>query len=360
MTSRERILTTLQGGIPDRIGRSDAIWSETFVRWKKEGLQEGQDVGQLFGFDFAGLPGFDLSLRLPTEVFEDTETYIIQRDANGVTRKDVKGESGHTPHWLDHTIKTREDWMKYKERLVPDDDRIPANHAESSKQLRESGKFVHYTGTEAYELSWPVFGQVGIFTLMMDDPELIEDVFATYTDLVIGLTAKALDKGAEMDGAYFFGDLGYRNATLFSPKLYDRLLFPHHKRMCEFFNSRGKPVILHSCGRILDLIPRFIEAGFSAIQPLEAKAGQDIRELRRVYGDRITFFGNMDIRKLSGTRQDVEEEMLSKLRGAAKHGRYIYHSDHSVPPTVSFDNYRYVFELLDKYGRYENGQLALD
>ena len=52
MTSRERILTTLQGGIPDRIGRSDAIWSETFVRWKKEGLQEGQDVGAVM--DTAG------------------------------------------------------------------------------------------------------------------------------------------------------------------------------------------------------------------------------------------------------------------------------------------------------------------
>jgi hypothetical protein len=33
--------------------------------------------------------------------------------------------------------------------------------------------------------------------------------------------------------------------------------------------------------------------------------------------------------------------------------RYIYHSDHSVPPSVSWDTYRYVIELLDKYGNYD-------
>jgi hypothetical protein len=37
---------------------------------------------------------------------------------------------------------------------------------------------------------------------------------------------------------------------------------------------------------------------------------------------------------------------------AAKDGGYIYHSDHSVPPTVSWDNYCYLMELLDEYGRY--------
>jgi hypothetical protein len=37
---------------------------------------------------------------------------------------------------------------------------------------------------------------------------------------------------------------------------------------------------------------------------------------------------------------------------AAKDGGYIYHSDHSVPPTVSWSNYCYLMELLDEYGVY--------
>lgn len=100
------------------------------------------------------------------------------------------------------------------------------------------------------------------------------------------------------------------------------------------------------------MIPRFIEAGFSAIQPLEAKAGQDVRELKKLYGKAITFFGNIDVRKMSGTREELREELLSKLSVAARNGGYIYHSDHSVPPTVSWDNYCYLMELLDEHGVY--------
>ncbi len=33
-------------------------------------------------------------------------------------------------------------------------------------------------------------------------------------------------------------------------------------------------------------------------------------------------------------------------------GRYIYHSDHSIPDNVSFDQYRRGLELVEQYGRY--------
>lgn len=352
MTSRERILTTLQGGIPDRIGRADAPWAETIARWRTEGLGEDEDVGAKFGFDFGGLHWTDLSFRFPVEVVEETDEYTVQWDANGVLRKDFKRESGHTPQWLDHRIKTRADWEEHKERLAWCDDRINPDIKQAYDNCRQRDLFTHFAGVEAYEATWPVWGQVGVFTQMLDDPDLVADCFATYTDLIIAAASRVLEMGIDYDGAWFYGDLGYRNATLFSPALYDRLLFPEHKRMCDFFNSRGKPVLLHSCGRIQDLIPRFIEAGFAAIQPLEAKAGQDVRELKRTYGSAITFFGNIDVRKMSATRDELREELLSKLAVAAEGGGYIYHSDHSVPPTVSWDNYCYLMELLEEHGRY--------
>jgi hypothetical protein len=172
LDSRERILTTLQGGVPDRIGRSDSIWSETFTRWREEGLEEGQDIHQLFGFDIGGIGGVDMSLRLPGRVIEETDEYVIHIDGNGVTRKDIKRESGHTPHWLDHTLKDGKDWLKYKERLVFDDSRITVSQKEAYDAQRERGLFIPFVGLECYECVWPVFGQVGIFTMMMDEPEI--------------------------------------------------------------------------------------------------------------------------------------------------------------------------------------------
>ncbi len=302
-----------------------------------------------FKWDFAGIHGPDLSLRLPTEVIEETDTYIHRIDANGVERRDWKGESGHTPHWLSHTLNNGADWFRYKERLTPTPDRLNANMKEHWQTLRDRGLFTHWTSVEAYESAWPVFGQVNIFTMMMDEPEAVKDVFLTYTDLIISLAQQALDDGIDFDGVWVFGDVGYRNGTLFSPECYEELLFPAHRKMCGFFNDHGKPVILHSCGQIKSLIPRFIEAGFAAIQPLEAKCQQDVRELREIHGRKIVFFGNMDVRKLSGTKDEVREEVTSKLEAVATDGGYIFHSDHSIPPTVPFDNYMYALQLLDEF-----------
>lgn len=216
---------------------------------------------------------------------------------------------------------------------------------ESYSRARKKGKFAVLTGLDPYECTWQVLGQDVALTAMVEHPDWMYEVFDTYSELCISIAGGWLDRGMDFDGLWLYGDIGYRNATLFSPKLYRELLKPAHRKVCNWAKSRGKVVILHSCGRIQEVLSDFIEAGFAAIHPLEAKVGQDIRELRKVYGDSITFFGNIDVQALSGTKKEIYEEIMPKLKGAASKGRYIFHSDHSLPHTVSLENYRYALDL---------------
>ena len=66
----------------------------------------------------------------------------------------------------------------------------------------------------------------------------------------------------------------------------------------------------------------------------------------------LILIGNIDVRKLSGTRQEVEQEIIGKVSVAKENGGYIYHSDHSVPNSVSFESYAYAIELVKRYGAY--------
>ncbi|MBI93617.1 MAG: hypothetical protein CME05_10495 [Gemmatimonadaceae bacterium] len=54
--------------------------------------------------------------------------------------------------------------------------------------------------------------------------------------------------------------------------MYRELVKPHHRRVCEYLAQDGMPVILHSDDDVRPLIVDFIEAGFTALHPLEAKA----------------------------------------------------------------------------------------
>ena len=350
MTSRERIRTTLLKGVPDRVGMHESPWGETIDRWRKEGLPENKSVTDYFGMDIASFGGMDLSFQFKTETFEDTPEHTIFKDASGVTRKHFKRKSGFTPHWIDHVIKGQKEWDEHCPRLVPKPERLPKDVKGNAEKAYATGRFLALGHADPYELAWPVFGQAQIWMLMMDDPDFVGRVFMTYADLIIGLYKLLDDMGVVYDGVFMPADLGYRNATLFSPKLYELLVWPAHKKLVDYQHGRGRPFMCHSCGKIDVLIPKFIEAGFDAIQPLEAKCGQDVRDLKKLYAGKITLFGNIDIRKLSGTKKDVEEEVVSKIEVAKQGGGYIFHSDHSVPPTVSFENYSYAVELVRKHG----------
>ena len=55
---------------------------------------------------------------------------------------------------------------------------------------------------------------------------------------------------------------------------------------------------------------------------------------------------------IRGDRDELEHEVRTKLAaGMANHG-YSYHSDHSVPPQVSWDTYQFIIELLNRHGNY--------
>ncbi len=104
---------------------------------------------------------------------------------------------------------------------------------------------------------------------------------------------------------------------------------------------------MHSCGRIEGLIPLFIEEGLDVLQGIEAKAGQNVVELQKEYGSDLAFMGNVDVTMLAGGRDKVESEIEDKIIPAMKNGGYIYHSDHSIPPEVPWDDYVYLMEKLD-------------
>lgn len=111
-------------------------------------------------------------------------------------------------------------------------------------------------------------------------------------------------------------------------------------------------VILHSCGRVKDLIQYFIEEGIDCLQPLEVKAGMDLIELKERYGDKICFMGGIDVRLMAlNDWKPVEKEIKEKFEVAKEGGGYIYHSDHSIPKNVSFRQYKRVTELVKEYGK---------
>jgi uroporphyrinogen decarboxylase len=102
---------------------------------------------------------------------------------------------------------------------------------------------------------------------------------------------------------------------------------------------------LDSDGDTQLLIPLMIEAGISGHCPLERAAGMDPRKLRAEYGRDLALMGGIDKRALAQGREAIEDELYHHVPQLLAEGGYIPTVDHTVPPDVSYSNFRYYVQL---------------
>lgn len=350
MTSRERVRMTLEHREPDRVPIHDSVWSATVSRWHKEGLPEEIPVSEYFDYEIVGF-GADLSPRFPVKVLERNETYIVETTPYGGIRRNFRDYST-TPEIIDWPVKSKEDWYKIKDRLQPNITRVNwVSSLNDYSRTYGDGKFVTYSAAMGYDQFQSYIKTEELLILLVEDPKWAKDMFRTHAILLIEMAKIMMEYGFKFDGAFLYNDMGYRNGLLFSPRTYQEVLQETDAMVCEFFHKNNMPVILHSCGNVKELIPYLIDAGFDCLQPLEVKAGMDLLELKPEYGDKISFMGGIDVRKMTDPVA-IEEEISRKFEVAKKGGGYIYHSDHSIPKNISFEDYNRVISLVKKYGKY--------
>jgi len=378
MTSRERVLMALRHEEPDRVPVHDSPWVAAIERWHREGLPVEVNPVEYFEYEMVAF-GADTSPHFSVRVVEEDEEYIVETTPFGGLRRNHKDYSS-TPEIIGWPCKTRDDWEQIKERLTPDRSRVDwegewlAGTAEDERgkqsiletgraerrrglpgwrKAYEEGRFVVYAAAFGYDKVQSYVASEQLLMAIATDPEWVVDMYETDATLSIQMYEVMKKGGYRFDGAFIFCDLGYRNGLLFSPRHYDEQLRPTFRRLVDYFHGEGLPVILHSCGCVKELVPRFIEDGLDCLQPLEQKAGMDLLELKREFGDELAFMGGIDVRAMADPDPAViEEEMRTKITVAKQGGGYIYHSDHSVPDNISFSRYKRVLELVREYGQY--------
>jgi uroporphyrinogen-III decarboxylase len=122
--------------------------------------------------------------------------------------------------------------------------------------------------------------------------------------------------------------------------------------MIDECHKNHLPVIYHGCGNVNLIFEDFIEMGLDAYNPLEVKAGMDAVNLKKLYGNKIGYCGNNDIKVWeTGDLEFIRRETLKKLN-AAKQGGFIFQSDHSVSSSVSGKTYDFIVKLVREYGKY--------
>jgi uroporphyrinogen decarboxylase len=206
----------------------------------------------------------------------------------------------------------------------------------------------------AFDAMNAMCGHECVLMAMAMDPDWIRDMCDVYATVTIDMLEIAYQQEGLPDGLWVWDDLGFKHRPFMSPAMYRELIFPAHKRLFDFAHSKGLPVVLHCDGLVESLIPHLIEAGINCIQPIEVKAGMDLLRIKKTFGDQIALIGGMDVRELlSNDLARVRKELESKLPQAMAGSGYVLQVDHSVPPQVNYETYKYFVEKGLEIGTYK-------
>jgi len=365
----DRMRKALRHEEADQVPVSDFFWGSFLERWRADlGLPADANIYEYYDLDWqVTIPNMDPHIRSFQVLEENDEEVIVKTGFDAVIRKKF---ADPMPQWLDWETKTIEQIDAYtfedpwdeRRYFSPGDNQIAGvgdGYARNSPAWMDSVMSIYPNFAvfgsvcEANEYMTRIVGPETNMLMIALYPERY-GAFIERTNAFALEICKAQIKaaGGMLDGMVIWGDIAYKKDMFFSPAYWRRYFKPGVQAMVEVCHEASLPVIYHGCGNATRVFPDFIEIGIDGYNPLEAKAGLDVVDLRRKYGHQFGFVGNMNVMEWADApEEDLKGIVLRKLN-AAKGGGMIFQSDHSVPSNVSGQRYDYVVKLVREYGKY--------
>ncbi len=351
MTSKERFMTALRGGRPDRVPIYDFLFSpkvyEAVIGRRPQDYNPpdliacSRGLGLDGAFIFIGSPrGFEKRY-LAEGIFADEWGTIYKEDT------EISWPSGAP---IDYPLKTREDWRNY----VFPDPHAPGRLDEVKETIRlNQGELAILGGvlgpfTAAYQLT----GLERFCLNLYLDPELLREILEAVTAFFIEAGRLLLEAG--VDALLIADDHGGSDGPFISLPHWQEFIAPCFAEMVRTFRAWGAPVVMHNDGDIRLYLDDLVGMGLNAYHPVERNAHMDLKEIKARYGPRLCLIGNVNNKTtlVTGREEEVEEEVLECLRIAAPGGGYILASDHSLHDDMPLGNVFKMFETARRYGAY--------
>lgn len=381
MTSRERVMRALNHREPDRIPRdfggtfTTTIHVGAYTRLMNFlGIEAGPAMIDNYQVRTAVLDprlveriGTDcvaLKTKPPTtwklELVTDEKGYEHQKDEWGVDRACPPG--GYYYDVVSSPLAGA---------TLKDLDQFPwpdPNDAGRYEGLEERAKGL-YEGTDkcvVLSVGTSMFAQIAFLMGWEDfllntaaNPPLIKELverLLSFNQSLIGATLDRVGKYVQVFNMY--DDLTHQHNLFVSKKTLNEIFMPAYKKLFKTVKSKADvKVLFHICGASRLLFDELMDAGVDAFNPIQVSADGmgDTAELKRLYGDKLTFWGGgCDTQDVlpNGTTDDVRREVRRRIADLAPGGGFVFSPVHNIQCEVPPENIVAMYDEVAKWDAY--------
>jgi hypothetical protein len=361
MTSRQRLLTALEKGLPDRLPVTTHHLMYHFLDTYMGGISD-QEFFDVFDMDaiFWTLPlkpDPDLGQYWSPPIHNHRES-LIETDEWNIRWEEIPGkeyptfryrfitpggelslvyqEQQHTGWLLEPILKTKKDidiLGKYMPPLFGDEDAVNQQALEFGERGIIRGHFPFFE----------IFGQPGcwqdascLFGIQDLIMETFEDPVWVHELLKILLERKKAFINSIPNAKYDLLELGGGDAstTVISPKIFREFVAPYDSVLIDLAHQNGQRVTYHTCGGMMPILEDIAEMNPDAMETFTpVDMGGDVRlaEAKERIGDRVCMIGSFDqFHFFTGsTPEETRAEVRRCFEAAGSNGGFILSpSDH--------------------------------
>lgn len=337
MTARERVIKTLRHEEVDRFPRM--LWQLPNVEmFQPDNLRDfhSRFENDMEGPDLRwGHSRYSKGLARHTGAYTDEfgcTFELAEPGVNGEVKKPVLADwKALKDYRLPWEIIEQADFSKVNESCLRSDKFILA-----SAHIHPFERLQHLRGTENIFMDMAM-GVPEAETLLA----MLHEFYLRELELVANTAA---------DGFQFMDDWGTQTSLLISPVLWRQLFKPLYRDYCDLLHAKGKFVFFHSDGNIEMIYPDLVEIGVDAIN--SQLFCMDIEKLVENYGDKITFYGEIDRQYILpfGSVEDVRNAVRRVAnavmrKNGKRTGAFAQCEWNAIDP---YENIVAVFEQWDK------------
>ena len=375
MTRKERMLTAMTGGIPDRVPASPdtnwtipvrllggPFWNVYYYNdpplWKAY-----NDCVRYFGVDgFSHHGVYDLppypGAQWNKEIVEQTDRHLIVRTtmrcpAGELTQEEtfLYGEPQTPTKKFITDFRAQYDCLEY---LFFGD--VANIRFDTYKQIQQDMGDDGVVGlcillpTLLTQWRQPV---ESAFLDYYDHHDLLADFIERWTDHLVEIAEAIIEQDVQPDFV-FFPNSGM--ITMQSEEIMKEFSFPALKKLTAMFKKAGVVTSLHSCGKERALVELAAETDLDCIDPLEVPPMGDcnLREIKQKFGSKLALKGNLHTTEvmLQMEPAGVEQQARRCLDDAMQGGGFILSTGDQCGRDTPDENIFKLVEVCEKYGVY--------
>ena len=291
------------------------------------------------------VPTFELEFQLSEELLG--KPFLTENDLKGLSEAEVDRRIAENAEFM----------IEVYDRLEHDAICIQYLNEQHTKQtIRRLHEFsgdrfmllAHGDGTFAIPDG---AGMLEFVYRIADDPQGVHDQAERMVRDAIAHDLRLLDAG--LDGFILCSDYCFNKGPFLSPKMFGEFVTPYLARLIAAIREHGGYAIKHTDGNIKPILDQLVSTNPHALHSIDPMAGVDIREVKRLVGDKVALCGNVHCAAMqTGTEQDVIDSAEYCLTWAKPGGGYVYCTSNIPFKGLPLERYLLVLDVWKRMRDY--------